>query len=447
MNKVKSIAILIVSLFCLAIFTTACGGGSDHDLSYIYVPVPGATETIAPTPEPTPTVNPTPDPTPTVDPTPDPTPTIDPTPDPTVSPTPDPTPEKYALELSNVKFTLDVGATDNVTVTLNGEDVTDSVTYTVDEEAIATVEGGLITGVSAGVAIVKVHSDDAQSDEIFVVNVIDPILPNLEVEPSEITVGVGGEGTVEVTLEGETVTDSVNYKVAEEDVATVEGGTISGLSEGNTTVIVSLDGANSAVFTVEVISNPFVDAEEGDTVTMGSYFYTAEGEVQPIEWQVLHKDTDNNRLLVVSKYVLDGHNIDPYSDSYSSYSWANSGICKWLNSYFYNTAFNDAEKSFIYSTTLEDVDPDGGTYNVFLLSGNTSNNGEIYTYFTSNEARKCEATPYAADRCYCKGYPYYWLRTKQSNKQVCYVNDTGAVYRDNVFFSFFGVRPALWINL
>ena len=417
MNKLKSIAILIVCLFCVAILTSACGGGGKSDPpSYPFVPVPTPTPTPIPTPTPTPTVSPTPEPT--------------------------PTPEKYALELSNTKFTLEVGATDNVTVTLNGEDVTDSVTYTVDEEAIATVEGGLITGVSAGVAIVKVHSDDALADETFVVNVTDP---NLELSEETVSVAVGGEGTVKVSLKGEDVTGTVTYSVDDESIATVAGGTVTGVSAGSATVTVSLDGANSAVFTVEVISNPFAGAEVGDVVKMGNYFYTAEGEFQPIEWQVL--DKKDNRLLVVSKYVLDGHHIDAYADGYS-YSWADSDMCRWLNGYFYNTAFNNAEKSFIYSTLLEDVDSAGGTYNVFLLSGDWKGNGEINQYFTSDDERRCEVTPYASLKCHSwYGYAYYWLRTAYSSDIVLSVGNDGDIYDDYVYGTRPGVRPALWINL
>ena len=351
MIKLKNIFILSVCLFCLAILTSACGSGkTTTNTQYLPVPVP----TVSPQPEPTP--------------------------DPT--PIPEPTPSKYALELSSTKFTMNVGGTDSVTVTLNGEDVTKTVSYTVDDEEIVTVEGGLITGVSAGVAIVKVHSDDALADETFVVNVTDPVLPNLELSEETVSVAVGGEGTVKVSLEGEDVTGTVTYSVDDESIATVAGGTVTGVSAGSATVTVSLDGANSAVFTVEVISNPFAGAEVGDVVKMGNYFYTADGEFRPIEWQVL--DKKDNRLLVVSKYVLDGCHIDTYVDGYE-YKWADSDMCKFLNGYFYNTAFNDAEKSFIYSTPLVDVDSKGGTYNVFLLSGDWDGKGEINEYFASDD--------------------------------------------------------------
>ena len=142
----KKCLLLILCLFILGIFTSACGGGGKSTPpSYPFIPIPA----------------------------------------PTVSPTPEPTPEKYQLELSQTEFAVNVGETDNITVTLNGEDITETATYTVDQEAIASVEGGLITGLSVGIATVTVHADEAEADKTFTVNVIDPSLPTLELSQTE----------------------------------------------------------------------------------------------------------------------------------------------------------------------------------------------------------------------------------------------------------------------
>ena len=350
------------------------------------------------------------------------------------------------LKVSKSLVSILVGGEDSVTVTLNDEDVTSQVTFTVDDETVARVENGVVTGVGAGITTVEVSLENAES-VTFVVYVTEEggEVFALKVSDDKVSVAVGGESKITVTLEDVDVTDSVTYKVDDESIAKVDKGTITGVSAGTATVTVSLEGANSAVFSVDVISNPFVGAEIGDVVKMGSYFYTSDGEFQPIEWQVLYKK--DNSLLVVSKYVLDGHHIDTYVDGYS-YSWANSDMCKFLNGYFYNTAFNDAEKSFIYSTPLEDVDNTGGTYNVFLLSGDWNGNGEINQYFSSNEERRCEATPYALERCYSwNGYAYYWLRTAYSSDFVFYVSSGGSIIDYDVGDTTPGVRPALWINL
>ena len=80
----KNFLLLFLCILFFAVFTTACGGGKSTPPSYPFIPIP--------TPTPTPT-------------------------------TP---PEKYPLALSQTEFTLNVGETDNITVTLHGDDITQS---------------------------------------------------------------------------------------------------------------------------------------------------------------------------------------------------------------------------------------------------------------------------------------------------------------------------------
>ncbi len=204
----KHFALLAICLFFIAIITSACGGGGKTTPpSYPFIPVP----------------------------------------------TPTPTPEKFPLELSQTEFTVNVGATDNITVTLNGEDITQTATYTVDQEAIANVEQGVITGLSAGVAIVTVNAENAEEEKTFTVNVIDPSLPNLEVNPAEVNLKVIEEATVTVTLNGEDVTEQVTYTSDDESIATAEKGKITAqYNEGTAKIAVSKEGANSATITVNV---------------------------------------------------------------------------------------------------------------------------------------------------------------------------------------------------
>ncbi len=168
-------------------------------------------------------------------------------------PIPTPTPAKYPLELSKTEFTVNIGETDNITVTLNGEDITQTATYTVDQEAIANVEAGLITGISVGIATVTVHAENAEADKTFTVNVIDPSLPSLEINPTEVDLIIGEQGEVTVTFEGKDVTENVTYTVDDKSIANVEKGNIKAKYKGGTAnVTVSLEGANSAFFKVNV---------------------------------------------------------------------------------------------------------------------------------------------------------------------------------------------------
>ena len=198
----------------------------------------------------------------------------------------------------------------------------------------------------------------------------------------------------------------------------------------------------------QVSSNPFKNARIGDYVKFGSYPQTSNGQVQPIEWQVL--SIENGKMLVISRYGLDAKRFDP-----SSNVWKNSEIRKWLNGDFYNKAFTDQEKKYINLSNLSDV---GTSDNVFLLS-----EGEAKKYFADDTARQCKATEYAVkngawvsnggifgggDRG--KGYSCWLLRSPYPDDScgVYFVNFGGYIVNfDIVNYGNILARPALWINL
>ena len=407
----KKFLVLTLCLFILGTFISACGGGGKTTPpSYPFVPVPTPSPTVSPTPIPTPT----------------------------------PTPEKYPLELSETEFTVNIGETTNITVTLNGEDITQTATYTVDQEAIATVEGGLITGVSVGIATVTVNAENAESAKTFTVNVVNPTLSTLEVNPKEIYLGVDGEDNVTVTLEGKDVTEDVTYTSDDESIATAEKGIVKGLTLGTTNITVSLEGANSAVFEVNVVENPFKDAQKGDEVEFGRYPQTADGEVQPIKWRVLARDDENKQLLAISVYGLYKQS---FAVSEDSNVWANSDIRSSLNGDdFYNGVFDNtqvfykSEKGIIKTSNLSDV---GTSDNVFLLSKDEVENAD---YFENGEARICQPTAYMIANGYSDNC-YWWLRSPHSVPyQVYLVAGDGRILDDKVPYKNV-VRPAIWIKL
>ena len=184
----------------------------------------------------------------------------------------------------------------------------------------------------------------------------------------------------------------------------------------------------------EAIRRQITNAKVGDYIQFGNYPQTANGQNQPIEWQVLSKK--RNKMLVISKYgLVTSHFGHSYWWIFKN-NWGNSEIRKWLNGDFYNKAFTDQEKKSIESSNLSDV---GTTDNVFLLSKEEANK-----YFSNNDSRICKATNY---RCEW-GRGEWWLRSTGSNGYVYCVTNTGNINYGYGCNSIWGlVRPALWINL
>lgn len=93
--------------------------------------------------------------------------------------------------------------------------------------------------------------------------------------------------------------------------------------------------------------------QPGDVIRLGAYPQGADGEVQPIEWQVL--EVVNGRALVLSRYVLD---FMPYHSEATAVYWDNSRIRRWLREDFMPAAFSEADLAHICQPEGED-DPDG----------------------------------------------------------------------------------------
>ena len=227
-------------------------------------------------------------------------------------------------------------------------------------------------------------------------------------------------------------------------------------------------------------STPFpFDAFSSSSLKTGSTFdfghYEQDNDLnngtEPIEWLVLTIQDD--RALVISKYALDAiswmenSGITSRDDSSwaewiktNNITWENSLYRKWLNKDFYDLAFSNEEKNQILLAAIETPDnPLSGTSgggntqdHIFLLSRD-----EAEQYFTTDEARKSTATPYAkskgaVDNETFGGTTIWVLRSPGVSR-----GDNSSVYTNGKISPGFmnepldkiilGMRPAFWMKL
>ncbi len=176
----------------------------------------------------------------------------------------------------------------------------------------------------------------------------------------------------------------------------------------------------------------------------------------PIEWNIITESDGKATLL--ANLILDSQHfqVPSHSDAYRN-NYEKSEIRQWLNNDFYNTAFKSYEKSIIQLTavdnSLESTNQSENDYvcndtedYVFLLS-----HKEAVTYMTSNSARQAKGSDYAkAQGLYCNnGYSFWWLRSpfNDYNYTANFVDEVGKVRGGGVYYSHFGVRPAICIEL
>ena len=197
----------------------------------------------------------------------------------------------------------------------------------------------------------------------------------------------------------------------------------------------------------------------GNIVSFGTYEQdnNISNGPEDIEWLVLKRES--NRILVVSRYILDCNLKDTqYDDVWmrNAYTWEQNRFRSWLNDIFLKTAFNSSERSSIPTVkviTEEDGKNSTGTHDkVFFLS-----TSEVNQYFIFDTDLECKPTEYAKARgCLPNEYHKtenctWWLRShaRGSNDSFITINDNGSINEGGAWMTSnsIGIRPALWINL
>jgi hypothetical protein len=194
----------------------------------------------------------------------------------------------------------------------------------------------------------------------------------------------------------------------------------------------------------------------------------------PIEWDILIDFS--GKALIITNILLDSQ--DYYTNSsYEPFShnggtgYANnyelSNIRKWLNDNFYNTAFNELQKSLIETTkvdnsaasTVNNNGPSTANWSNKYACNNTNDKmfllsyREATTYYKTSTDSQAKGSDYAK----CQGlYVYssnenssWWLRSSSSvNAYYAYrVTHGGMLNSPKVYCTDCGVRPACWITL
>ena len=151
---------------------------------------------------------------------------------------------------------------------------------------------------------------------------------------------------------------------------------------------------------------------------------------EPITWTIMQCDTDT--VTIFSDYILDAQQFDYEPDGTSIADYAESTIRTWLNSTFYNTAFNSLDVQLIEETVLENTQD-----KVFLLSKADAEKDNLYM-----------TVKQTSDYAWAQGEEYHtwWLRTNDEENRVFKVNekDIGSFDPD---ITWGGVAPVLTINL
>jgi uncharacterized protein YjdB len=159
-----------------------------------------------------------------------------------------------SITIDATELTLNVSQSDTLTAVINPTDATDkSVTWTSDNEEVATVANGIVTAVAAGTANITVTTTDGGFKATCVVTVEQPVT-GVSLDTTALTLDVPQTATLKATVAPEDATDkSVTWASDNETVATVAEGVVTAVAEGTANITVTTtDGEFKATCVVTV---------------------------------------------------------------------------------------------------------------------------------------------------------------------------------------------------
>ncbi len=176
--------------------------------------------------------------------------------------------EDTGISLSSSAATVFEGETTSLTATVTPSNATyKSVKWTSSDNSVATVNGGTVTGVSIGTATITAtsHSGKTATCKVTVKenpNIVKPT--GVTIAPTTLTVSEGGTGTLTATVTPSNATNkTVTWSSSNENVATVSGGTVTGVGSGTATITATTSNGLKATANVTVSGKTYPKISAG----------------------------------------------------------------------------------------------------------------------------------------------------------------------------------------
>ena len=167
------------------------------------------------------------------------------------------------VTLNKNNTTIYTGRTETLTATIQPADATNkAITWTSDNTGVATVNNGVVTGVSVGTATITVKTTDGGFTATCIVKVEEaPIVhpTGVNISKTSINLQVGGSETLTATVTpADANNKNVTWSTSDATVAAVDkNGKVTGIKAGNATITATTeDGNKTATCAVTVTAGP-----------------------------------------------------------------------------------------------------------------------------------------------------------------------------------------------
>ena len=231
--------------------------------------------------------------------------------------------------------TVEEGATVTLTATVTPGNATDkTVTWSTSNEAIATVSGGVVTGVKAGEVTITAKAGDKSATCTVTVTAKqgtedpeDPIaVEGITLDKTTATVEEGATVTLTATVTPDNATDkTVTWSTSNETIATVSGGVVTGVKAGEVTITAKA-GDKSATCTVTVTAaatepDPPVHEHTWSTewtTDADSHWHECTGEgCDEVKDKAAHSDGNSDGKCDTCGYTMTTETPDPGQEATS----------------------------------------------------------------------------------------------------------------------------------
>ncbi len=170
------------------------------------------------------------------------------------------------VELSHKVHSLYCGETVTLSATVTPEDTTDkSIIWLSSDESVATVQGGVVTAVDVGTAVIKAQMADGDAFAACEITVLKHV-ESISFASNEQTAYIGRTVTLKPVVLPENATNkNLIWLSSDERVATVQNGVVKALSEGTTIITAESEDGGYKDFVI-------VSVKQGiDKVTLNVY--------------------------------------------------------------------------------------------------------------------------------------------------------------------------------
>lgn len=187
--------------------------------------------------------------------------------------------EGVALDKTELEITE--GETAVLTATVTPENATNvNVSWSSSNTEVATVDGGTVTAVAEGEAVITVTTEDGGKTAECAVTVVRAAIhvDGVTLDKTELEMTEGDVETLTATVTpADADNKNVSWSSSNTSVATVEGGTVTAVAEGEAVITVTTeDGGLTAECTVTVAAKSAITIE-GNTYTNDYIAFGGEG--------------------------------------------------------------------------------------------------------------------------------------------------------------------------